>query len=198
MKKLAMIATLAVLSAVLVSPATAGREWRGGYGSGPGRVADVAEIPGLDLTTDQARRIRALREAQLEEIRPLQEDFIGKSRELRRLWLEKFPDRERILLLQEEVQELRTRMTNRLMGYHREAEQLLTPEQRERMQSHRPERGMGPGGPVRMDGVSPFHWEGGRQIPGERHLGEEAPGLLPKRERHETQRQNKPGYPAVR
>jgi len=198
MKKLAMIATLAVLSAVLVFPAMAGREWREGYGSGPGRVVDVAEIPGLDLTTDQARRIRALREAQLEEIRPLQEDFIGKSRELRRLWLEKFPDRERILLLQEEVRALRGRMTERLLNYREAAQQVLRPEQREKIHSHGLGRRTDRGGPVRMEGVSPFHWEGGRQIPTERHLVEEAPGLLPKRERHETQRQNKPVHPAVR
>ena len=42
MKKVMMIVAVVALAAIVVSPAMADRVWRGGYGSGPGNVANIA------------------------------------------------------------------------------------------------------------------------------------------------------------
>ena len=101
MKKGMITAAVIVLAAIAASPATAHREWRGGYGSGPGNVADIAGISGLNLSAEQTQRIGTLREAHRRDIKPLQEQLMGKGRQLRELWLAKTPDRERILALQQ-------------------------------------------------------------------------------------------------
>jgi hypothetical protein len=79
MKKGLIIVAAIVLAAIAASPVTAHREWRGGYGSGPGNVADIAGIPGLNLSPEQMARIGTLREAHRRDIKPLQEQLMGKA-----------------------------------------------------------------------------------------------------------------------
>jgi Spy/CpxP family protein refolding chaperone len=143
MAKGMMIVAAITLAATWVSPATAVREWPGGYGREPGNVADIATGQDLNLTAGQTEKINTLRQAHLKDIKPLQEQLFKKSRELRSHWLARTPDRDRILALQKEVQNLRYQMTDKFMGYRLEVRQILTPEQQAKTRTFEPEHGMG-------------------------------------------------------
>ncbi len=181
MKKGMIIVAVIVLAAIAASPATAAhREWQGGYGSGPGNVTDIAGIPGLNLSAEQTERIGALREAHRRDIKPLQEQLMGKGRQLRELWLAKTPDRERILALQREVHDLRGRLLEKLAAYRLEVLQMLTPDQQAKVQTFEAERHMGRMGAAGMDrGPSPGWHEGGHPPMGD-PFREKRPGPLPK------------------
>ncbi len=181
MKNGMMIVAAIVLAAIAVSPAPAAyREWQGGYGSGPGNVTDIAGIPGLNLSAKQTERIGALREAHRRDIKPLQGQLMGKGRQLRELWLAKTPDRERIMALQREVHGLRGRLLEKLTAYHLEVLQMLTPDQRTKVQAFEAQRHMGPMGGAGMGrGPSPGWYEGGHPPMGD-PFREKRPGPLPK------------------
>ena len=155
MKRTTMVVALIVGMAIGSSPATAHREWRGGYGSGPGNVADIAGIPGLNLSAEQSERIGALREAHRSDIKPLQEELMGKGRQLRELWLAKTPDREKILALQREVHNLRGRLLEKLAAYRLGVLQMLTPDQQAKVRAFEAERHMGRMGPAGTGRVVP-------------------------------------------
>ena len=148
MKRTAMVVALIVGMAIAASPAAAHREWRGGYGSGPGNVADIAGTPGLNLSAEQSERIGALREAHRRDIKPLQEELMGKGRQLRELWLAKTPDREKILALQREVHDLRGRLLEKLAAYRLGVLQMLTPDQQAKVRAFEAERHRGRMGPA--------------------------------------------------
>ena len=173
MKRGMIAAAVIVLAAIAASPATAHREWRGGYGSGPGNVADIAGISDLNLSAEQTQRIAALREAHRRDIRPLQEQLMGKGRQLRELWLAKTPDRERILALQSEVHDLRGRLLEKLATYRLEVLRMLTPDQQAKVQAFEAQRRMGRMGPA------PGWWEGGHPPMGT-PFREKRPGPPPK------------------
>ena len=180
MKRGMIAAAVIVLAAIAASPATAHREWQGGYGHGPGNVADIAGISGLNLSAEQTQRIAALREAHRRDIRPLQEQLMGKGRQLRELWLAKTPDRERILALQSEVHDLRGRLLEKLATYRLEVLRMLTPDQQAKVQAFEAERHMGRMGGAGMGrGPIPGWWEGGQPPMGD-PFREKRPGPPPK------------------
>jgi len=148
MKKGMITAVVIALAAIGTSTAAAHREWQGGYGSGPGNVADISGIHGLDLSAEQAARIRALREAHRRDIRPLQEGLREKGRQLRELWLATAPDRERIMTLQREAHDLRGRLLEKLASYRLEVLQMLTPDQQAKVRAFEAERHRGRMGPA--------------------------------------------------
>lgn len=167
-----------VIAMIAASPATANREWRGGYGSGPGNVADVAGTPDLNLTPEQAELIAALRTAHRRDIRPLQEQLMGKSRKLRELWLARSPDQEQIMALQREVHELRGQLLEKLAAYRLKVLQMLTPEQQTKVQTFEAERHRGRMGPGMGRGPFPDRRRGGAPPGnpfGERHPAPQAP-----------------------
>jgi Spy/CpxP family protein refolding chaperone len=127
-----LIIGMIALTTVIVSPATAYRQW--GYVSGPGRVEDIAKTPGLNLTTEQAAKINALRETHLKEIKPLLDEMTDKSRKLRGLWLSQQPDQKEIEIIGVEAQKLRLRLMDRVEAYRREVYRELTPDQQQRVQ----------------------------------------------------------------
>lgn len=136
---LAMVAT----AMVAAYPAQADRERWGGSGRGPGYVADIAETPGLHLTAEQSGKIVALREDHLKDVMPLVEELNEKSRLLRELWLAHHPDQRRIEILQAEALMVRGRLTERIETYSREVYQILSPEQRAKVQLRDRGQGMG-------------------------------------------------------
>jgi zinc resistance-associated protein len=142
MKKVMTIVAVIALAAVVASPAMAYRGMGGGYGSGPGNIADIAAARGLNLTAEQTEKINAMRAAHLKDMQPLQDQMVTKSRELRTLWLATTPDQEKINALQKEVRNLRDQLTDRMTGYRLEARKILTPEQLAKVQS---DYGMGRG-----------------------------------------------------
>ncbi len=167
MKRTAMVVALIVGMAIGPAPAAAHREWRGGYGSGPGNVADIAGTPGLNLSAEQSERIGALREAHRRDIKPLQEELMGKGRQLRELWLAKTPDREKILALQHEVHNLRGRLLEKLAVYRLGVLQMLTPDQQAKVQAFEAERHRGRMGPAVTGQGRPPGWrEEGAPPPG--------------------------------
>jgi Spy/CpxP family protein refolding chaperone len=156
MKKGMITVAVIVLAAIAASPATAQREWRGGYGSEPGNVVDIAALPGLNLSVEQTKRIGALQEAHRRDIMPLQEQLRGKGRQLRELWLAKTPDRNKIIALQREVHDLRGRLLEKLAVYRLDVLQMLTPDQRATVRTFEVDRRMGRMGAAGTDrGPSP-------------------------------------------
>ena len=143
MKKLMTVVAVIALAAIVASPAMAYRGMRIGYGNGPGKVADIAAERDLNLTAEQTGKINALREAHLKDIKPLQDQMLSKSGELRSLWLATTPDGEKILALQKKAQGLRDQLTDKLIAYRLEARKVLTPEQQAKIQSYGPRRAMG-------------------------------------------------------
>ncbi len=142
MKKIVTIVAVIALAAIVASPAMAYRGMGAGYGSGPGNVADIGAAQGLDLTAEQTQKINVLREAHLKDIKPLQDQMLSKSRELRSLWLASTPDKEKILVLQKEAQGLRDQLTDKRTAYRLEVQQVLTPEQQAKIQAYGAGRGM--------------------------------------------------------
>ena len=153
-----MINSLMIIISILLTfavtvPAVAYRDGRVGYGKGPGNVEDIAAERDLDLTAQQREKISALREAHLRDIKPLQEQLVVKSRELKELWLSSTPDRESILARQRELHSLRNLLMEKLTTYRLDAWQLLTPEQRAKVRPFGPERRPPPmAGPGMMGG----------------------------------------------
>jgi Spy/CpxP family protein refolding chaperone len=181
MKNELIIAAVIILAAAASSSAMAAhREWQGGYGSGPGNVTDIAGISGLNLSAEQTERIGTLREAHRRDIKPLQEQLMSKSRQLRELWLAKTPDREKVLALQREVHDLRGRLLERLTAYRLEVLQMLTPDQQAKVRTFEVERHMGRMGAAGMNrGPSPGWREGGHPPMGDPRR-EKRPDPLPK------------------
>jgi len=155
MKKIVTVVAVIALVAIVASPAMANRAWRGGYGN----VAELSGMRGIDLTAEQTEKLNAMRETQLKDIKPLQDQLYSKSGELRLLWLSKTPDQEKIMALQKEVQNLRNQMAEKATTYRLEARKILTPEQLTKIQSYGMGRGMARmGGGSGMMGGHGYGW----------------------------------------
>jgi len=161
-----MKGTLVILSTLLlftVGTASVLHAWRGGpegmgYGSAPYGAIVLAD-PNLDLTTEQAARIRALDEKYLREIKPLRDQLYGKSRELRSAWLQTTPDRNKINDLQNDVTNLRGQMRVKMTAHRLDALNVLTSEQQAKVQAYDARRAYGAGkgmrGRGKITGFSP-------------------------------------------
>jgi Spy/CpxP family protein refolding chaperone len=154
MKKVMMIVAMVALAAVVASPAMAYRGMGARHGCGPGNVADVCAMRGLDLTAEQMGKINALRAAHLNDVQPLRDQMFSKNRELRSLWLAATPDKEKILAFQKEAQGLRDQLTEKRTTYRFEVRKVLTPEQLAKVQAYGMGREMARmgGGPGMMGG----------------------------------------------
>ncbi|HPK53712.1 MAG TPA: Spy/CpxP family protein refolding chaperone [Smithellaceae bacterium] len=135
MKKLtlAVVAVAAVL--FLSAPVFAfgpGCAFGAGPGGGPGyhREANFAK---LNLTDEQKAKLESLQIAQQKEIRPIREKMFDKSVELRRMWLQVNPDKDKIIALQKEVRELRNQLEDKATVQKLEIRKLLTTEQQEKL-----------------------------------------------------------------
>jgi Spy/CpxP family protein refolding chaperone len=165
MKKIMTVVAVIALAVIVASPAMAYRGMRVGYGSGPGNVADIGAARGLDLTAEQTQTINTLREAHLKDIQPLQDQMLSKSRELRSLWLAKTPDKEKILSLQKEAQDLRGQLTDKFTTYRLDVRQVLTPEQQAKVQAYGTVWGMA------RSGAGMAHMGGGAGMRGSHATG---------------------------
>jgi len=120
-------------------------DWGRGRGGPPGQERDFTAISGLNLTDEQINAIKALRQAHLSDIKPLQEKMMAKREELKALWLETSPSREKIAVAQEETDRLRMEMHDKMGAYRRSIFRLLTPEQQEKVRTAIQERTYRPG-----------------------------------------------------
>lgn len=113
-----------------------------GADRGPGCAAN-AGFNRLNLTDEQKAKIETLQLAHQKEIRPVREKMFDKSVELRRIWLQPNPDKDKILALQKEVRVLRDQLEDKATAQKLEIRKLLTPEQQEKMANSGWGRGMG-------------------------------------------------------
>ena len=113
-----------------------------GPGNGPGYHRDAAWAK-LNLSAEQKTKIEALQLDHQKEIRPVREKMFDKSVELRRIWLQPNPDKDKILALQKEVRVLRDQLEDKATAQKLEIRKLLTPEQQEKMANSGWGRGMG-------------------------------------------------------
>lgn len=156
MKKLT-VALATVLTGLLLSmPAFAfGPGYEAGRGGGgPGLEMSRGGGPGyhhngiwekLNLSRNQKAKMEELRIAHRKEIRPIREKMFDKSVELRRMWLQVDPNKDKIMALQKEVRELRDQLEDKDIAYNLEIRKVLTPQQREKLADSGWDRGIGYG-----------------------------------------------------
>jgi len=165
MKKLVLVLMVAALGALLTVPAFAfGRGGCTGNGPGgePGYHRDKI-FKDLNITDEQKTKIEALQTANLKDLRPLREKMFDKSVELRRLWLQANPDKNKITAAQKEMRTLRDSIEDKDTALKLEIRKLLTPEQNEKLANSHWGRGpgFGPRGGMRgHDEFGPGHGPG--------------------------------------
>lgn len=144
-----------------------------GFGPGPG-ICPAPYGPGyflgawaanLNLTAEQVQKMQALREAFWKEIAPVQSELVSKRLELRSLWLQPNPDRDKILAKQKEINALREKVQEKAIKHRLEMRQILTPEQQAKLEAAFGWFGPGAGfggrgrfGPGRGMGYGPCFW----------------------------------------
>ena len=145
MKKLTLVLMAAALGALLTVPAFAagpGGCPGNGQGGGPGDHRDKI-FKKLNLTDEQKTKIEALISENQKAIRPLREKMFDKSVELRRLWLQANPDKDKITAAQKELRTLRDKKEDKATTLRFEIRKVLTPEQNEKLANSRWGRGPG-------------------------------------------------------
>ena len=145
MKKLTLVLIAATLGILLTVPAFA-------FGPGEGRSLGGGRDEGycskpalwkLNLSNEQKTKIEALQTYHLKEVRPLREKVFDKSVELRRLWLQANPDKDKITATQKELRTLRDKMEDKATALRFEIHKILTPEQSEKLANSHWDRGPG-------------------------------------------------------
>jgi len=129
MKKITLTLTAVALGLLLASQAFA---WGPGSGRGHGYCRE-AGLERLNLTDDQKAKIEALQTANWKAIKPLREKMFDKTVELRRLWLQANPDKDKITAAQKELRTLRDEMQDKNTAMKLEVRKVLTPEQNEKL-----------------------------------------------------------------
>ena len=152
MKKFTFTMTAIAVALLFTSQAFA-------WGQGPGRDRGYghcreAGYERLNLTDDQKGKIDTLLDANYKSNRPLREKIFDQSVQLRRLWLQAAPDKDKIAAAQKELRELRNEMEDKITTLRLEIRNLLTPEQKEKLAGMDWGRGsgFGPRGGMRGQG----------------------------------------------
>jgi Spy/CpxP family protein refolding chaperone len=141
MEKMAIM-TVLILSAMVLTSLTFASGWGRGHSRSSGSEGDITAIPELELTNEQVVQIKALREAHLKDIRPLQDNMHSQRKDLRLLWLQDTPDQEKINAAQAEIGSLRDQMQNKMADHRLAIFKILTPEQQSTLQSAERLRGV--------------------------------------------------------
>ena len=99
----------------------------------------------LNLTADQKTRIETLRNAHLRDIKPLQDQMFSKRGDLKLLWLQTTPDKEKILAAQKDIRAIRDKIEDKAVAHRVDVFTVLTPEQQEKARAFVGGHGQGPG-----------------------------------------------------
>lgn len=138
--------SLIVIALAFVNPVWAGSWGLGGprgmgYGLGP--CADTE----LDLTAEQASRLKIVQSDYLRSVRPMQMELRDKKAELRICEPNKGNETAMIAQLRDRVRELQQQIREIWLAYKMECRAILTPEQLDRLNSGQdgggPRSGMG-------------------------------------------------------
>ena len=144
MKKFTLTFLAVAMSLVLSMPVFAfGPGGGAGHGGGSRHHHDNAVWSSLNLSDAQKAKMQTLQTAHWKDIRPNREKMFDKSVELRRLWLQENPDKDKILALQKEVRTLRDQLEDKATTHKLEIRKVLTPEQREKLVNSGWGKGMG-------------------------------------------------------
>jgi Spy/CpxP family protein refolding chaperone len=152
MKKTIIIGLCLTLALALIGTAALawGPGFGRGFGTGPGFDRGFGAGPGSgypaipNLTADQSAQIKALQEAFLKEIEPLQKEMAVKGEELRSLRFAPNTDAAAFRAKQEELFALRTQFQEKGNNLRAEVQKVLTPEQLAQFPAFGPGRGFGP------------------------------------------------------
>ncbi|HEX7416105.1 MAG TPA: Spy/CpxP family protein refolding chaperone [Smithellaceae bacterium] len=145
MKKLTLVLMIAALGVLLTLPAFAActGDCQGNCpGGDPGYHRDKI-FKKLNLSDEQKTKVEALISENQKAVRPLREKMFDKSVELRRLWLQANPDKDKITAVQKELRTLRDKKEDRATALRFEIRKVLTPEQNEKLANSRWDRGPG-------------------------------------------------------
>ena len=157
MKKFALtLVTVLALTALAAYAFAFGSGMERGRGGGTCYGDEITALSKLDLTAEQTAKVNALREAHLKDIKPLRDKMFIKRGDLKLLWLQTNPDKDKIMAAQKEIRTLRDQMQDKMTAYRLDVLKVLTPEQQEKLKSFKYERGFGPG----MGGGR--GWQGGQ------------------------------------
>ena len=143
-KAIVILSALFLLTQGTAMAARAGRDRidRGmmmGYGKGYDCFSLTANAK-LNLTAEQAARLRALDEKYAQDVAPIKAQLYNKGHELKSEWLQLTPDRGRIEALQGDVAKLQERMRASLAAHRAEVLKVLTLEQQAQMPDDGPGR----------------------------------------------------------
>jgi Spy/CpxP family protein refolding chaperone len=133
----------------------------GGYGrggSGYGMTPSGGANP--NLTPEQSTKLQQLQATHLKEMNELQNQMFGKQAEMRTLWSEPNPDREKILAKDREISELQGQMTEKATRYRLDYQNQLTDEQKSQLPAFGSGTGQG-GGMGRGPGAGRGNGAGG-------------------------------------
>ena len=135
MKKLVVAAAAVLFVAAMATVALSDTGGRG-HGKGPCRgEGSMAAMSKLDLTADQTAKMKALQEAHLKEVKPLEEKLFAKRGDMRLLWIQETPDQQKIKTALKEMRELRDQIQDKKFALHQEMLKVLTPEQQSKLKS---------------------------------------------------------------
>ena len=133
-----------VLVLAFVSPV-----WAGSWGQGPGRGMGYGLGPGtyteLDLSSEQAYRMKVIQSDFQKSLRPLQMELLDNRTELKVCEPGKGKETVRTVQLRNRIQELHEKIGEIWLSYKMECRAILTPEQLDRLSSVQGGRGPWPG-----------------------------------------------------
>ena len=99
----------------------------------------------LNLTADQKARVETLRNAHLRDVKPLQDQMFSKRGDLKLLWLQTNPDKEKILAVEKDIRAIRDKIQDKAVAHRVDVFNILTPEQQEKARAFSGGHGPGPG-----------------------------------------------------
>ncbi len=84
----------------------------------------------LDLTGEPKAKIEALHLSFIKDIKPLEDQMFSKRGDIRLLWMQPAPDKEKILSLRKDMREIRDQIEDKATANHVDVLNILTPEQK--------------------------------------------------------------------
>src|SRR3989304_252399 len=99
----------------------------------------------LDCGWKRGHRIRELKVAYLKDTKPLQDQMFSKCGDLKLLWLQSTPDKEKIMAAQKAVRGIRDQIADKATAHRLDMFTVLTPEQRDQVRAHFSGCGLDPG-----------------------------------------------------
>ncbi|MFZ3045542.1 MAG: hypothetical protein WA151_06475 [Desulfatirhabdiaceae bacterium] len=95
----------------------------------PDGFMDTETIQKLELTPDQIRQLQSLKEAYVNDIGPLQNQYYSKKAEFRLFWKTSIPNRQECMDRQKVILMLYQQISQKTIQYQLDCRSLLTPEQ---------------------------------------------------------------------